>query len=178
MKSKWNFFNLLKFNKNEPKKIKNIKVNPPNENKTGLPNESDIEDHKNKYNLCKSLSHGEKIILYGVSKGASTTFSSMCINKYSDIALVILESCLYSYHDLLKKEYGFFSEAIYLSINYFQPNLARENTSPGFLVEEFPENVPVAFIISKKDEMNYDSTIKLANKLKRKKKKSCLSIRT
>lgn len=166
-------FNCYSNDKKRKNKIKIIKQLEFEKGNDGLDlydsHQIDIQDHQTKYESCREYSNGNKIVLYGVSKGASTTFNSIAINKFTDISLVILESCLYSTYDLLQRKYGFFSNGLYMSIGYFLPNVIQKRISPASMIEQFPEGIPVAFVTSKADKKVYkESTEKLAMELHQK----------
>jgi len=129
--------------------------------------ESDLEMHKKKYDLIATNSD---VMLYGVSRGAATTFAAMCVYKYN-VKLVILEGCFFSVPEVFKNRYGFASSHIYSFAKWVLSSHKEDGHSPASLVSEFPEQIPVAFITSKIDtSVHPESTRKLAKLLASRKK--------
>ncbi len=53
----------------------------------------DIKNHFNKYQKCIHEYENVDLILYGVSRGAATTFSAMATHNYQNVRLVVLDGC-------------------------------------------------------------------------------------
>ena len=129
---------------------------------------SDILSHNEKYTLWE-LENKIQLILFGVSRGAATTFNSVCTNKYSNIKLVILEGCFYSIDDVLKKRFGFLSGFANYVLSY--TSYKKDGPSPSKCIDQFPDDIPVVFISSLIDStVPYASTKKLATELASKRK--------
>lgn len=127
---------------------------------TNFAQHRDIQNHKRKYDACAENHPKAPKILYGVSRGAATTFRACALHAdtYEDVRLVILEGCfdnvphnlrarfptlcsipgLYSlFHDLLTK------------VTCYK----KDGGSPLDDVERFPKHLPVAFITSEIDRV-------------------------
>jgi hypothetical protein len=121
--------------------------------------ESDFEMHKKKYEM---IANHSDIILYGVSRGAATTIQAMCLHKYN-AKLVILEGCFFSVPEVFKNRYGIAATHIYSFAKWVLSKHKEDGHSPASLINEFPEQIPVAFITSKIDtSVHPESTRKLA----------------
>lgn len=117
----------------------------------------DIAEHKARYDLCVAQYPDSDIILFGVSRGAATTFNACACNHYdmNKVKLIVLEGCFDSvanaahnsqlflgWHKLAKK----FVDKLG-SLTQFKD----EGIAPIKLIADFPEQVPVLFVTSKKD---------------------------
>jgi hypothetical protein len=130
--------------------------------------ESDFEMHKKKFDMIASET--TDIILYGVSRGAATTIQAACLHKYN-VKLVVLEGCFFSVPEVFKNRYGTASSHIYSIAKWALSSHKEDGHSPASLVNEFPEQIPVAFITSKIDtSVHPESTRKLALLLASRKK--------
>lgn len=115
----------------------------------------DVAEHQCKYEMCINDYPEARIILYGASRGAVTTFDAVVLNKYdmSRIKLIVLESCYDSIPSLLKAWYPAACSRPSMNV-MFQRLLSLftgyrlNGISPISLVDEFPEYVPVVFICS------------------------------
>lgn len=147
-------------------KEKSVSAHSIDIGKISIAQEHDIEQHKKK---CDMLKDEKEIILYGVSRGAATTFNAISKNQYSNVKLVILEGCFYSAEEVFHKRYGdTFGKAFYNAALWTFPFHKQDGISPSKSVPYFPSGIPVAFITSKKDKsVHAESTIKLASELKR-----------
>lgn len=128
--------------------------------------ETDIESHYEKYRLWRQAYPHHHLILWGVSRGAATTFNAMAKYQYPEVRLVVLEGCFYTVNDVLKNRYlAPISSLFKLVLNVFT-RYHHDGPTPAKSVHHFPENVPVVFITSKKDHLvPASSTIKLAKTL-------------
>jgi len=124
-----------------------------------LAQSNDILEHKKRYDLCINEHPNDDIILYGVSRGAATTFNACACNGYdfNRVRLVVLEGCFDSI-DGLMHEYPFLSGSEKLQLlakkalmkwTQFQ----EQGFAPINLIDTFPEEVPVIFITSECDRM-------------------------
>jgi len=126
--------------------------------KCDLGQNSDIAQHKCKYELCTQEYPDADIILYGASRGAATTFNAVALNKYdtSRIKLIVLESCFDSIPSLLRSWYPrmcsqakiccMVQKLLSLGTGY-----RHDGPAPEKLVNCFPAHVPVVFVTSKID---------------------------
>lgn len=148
-----------------------IKSNTLNISKMSFGQETDITSHFKKYQLWQTQNPTSNLILWGVSRGAATTFNAFARYKYPAVKLIILEGCFYSIDDILSHK---FSQPIPTIVNSglsLFTQYHKNGPSPGKHVEEFPVDVPVVFITSEVDNIvPCHSTEKLANALANKQK--------
>lgn len=117
----------------------------------------DIAEHKARYNLCLDQYPDSDIIFYGVSRGAATTFNACARNHYdtSKIKLIVLEACFDSVSSAAHNSPLFLRwdklEKAFVKSLASKTKFNDNGFSPIKLVNDFPENVPVLFITSKKD---------------------------
>lgn len=127
--------------------------------------EGDIETHREKYELCCKQYPQDTKELYGVSRGALTTFSAYGKHKYKDIGLVVLEGAPDRIKDVVKTQ-----DSWWTNIKYMVACLVTQHKPDGKstldFVGEFPKDTPVAFITSEGDkEVPCEHTEKLAREL-------------
>lgn len=108
----------------------------------------DIANHKKRHD---ALGSAEPTILYGVSRGAATTFSAFALHKYSNVKLVVLEGCFYDICGVFEYRYGRMFEPCQKVIRWMFPSVTIDGPSPAAAIESFPPGVPVLFITSKVD---------------------------
>ncbi len=115
---------------------------------------ADIIQHQARYDLCLKEYPDSDIILYGVSRGAATTFNACATNHYNNnkIRLIILEGCFDSIPGIIhsfplsfksKSLEKFFVKRV-SALTQFQ----AKGLSPISMVEQFPVDIPVVFITS------------------------------
>jgi hypothetical protein len=131
----------------------------------------DVNNHKRKEEkLVAEYGQAYPKILYGVSRGAATTFNAAAMNHYNNVRLVVLEGCFDSLDGLAPVRWpllyntGLFSCASWLleAMTSYQ----RNGISPIGNVATFPKDVPVLFISSRTDkEVPYVCTQRLAKAL-------------
>ncbi len=118
---------------------------------------TDLIEHKKKYDLWReNYPNDDSVILFGVSRGAATTFSAMAEYNYDKVSLVILEGFPVHFKKLLLYNYGYFlGNFIYKFLKWWYPNFNpdKNKQQPWDRIHEFPKNVPVVFISSLKDEL-------------------------
>jgi hypothetical protein len=148
-----------------------VKYYAPVISEISISQETDMESHYEKYKLWKQTAKpGDKLILFGVSRGAGTTFNAFAEYKYPEVSLVILEGCFSSVEDVLERRYGKLSGYVSSGISMFS-KYRKDGPSPLKYVDQFPEGVPIVFITSKADkEVPSVSTKILANALAAKNK--------
>jgi len=139
-----------------------------NISRINLGQEIDVGEHQQKYNLCLEQHPDQKIILYGVSRGAATTFNAVCLNNYdlSRVKLVILEGCFDSIPNIAK--YNPFSPLKYLMPlhDWLPVKYSNNSHHPVNLIDQFPLELPVVFITSARDSVvPYHNTVNLAKRL-------------
>jgi len=135
--------------------------------------EGDVQNHRQKFELCEFLHPNAGFILFGASRGAVTTFNSIASYHYQNVKLVILESCFYSLEDLLYHRFSFCRKSLRLRKALLQlleiifPRFSRDhNMTPFRLIDYFPENIPVVFITSRKDGIvPVETTVNIAKEL-------------
>lgn len=117
----------------------------------------DIAEHKTRYDLCLEQYPDSDIILFGVSRGAATTFNASACNKYdmSKVKLVVLEGCFDSVSSAAHNSRLFLGwkklEKKFIEKLSSLTQFKDEGISPIKLIVDFPEQVPVIFVTSKKD---------------------------
>jgi hypothetical protein len=139
-----------------------------------LAQERDILEHKARYDLCVAQYPGDDIILYGVSRGAATTFNACACNGYDfqRVRLVVLEGCFDSIDGLMcrypvlsgSEKLQLFAKMALMKFTKFD----GRGVSPIDLIGQFPEGVPVIFITSESDRVVPKSCVqRLVTKLKK-----------
>jgi len=127
--------------------------------------ETDIASHKKRVDMLPVDTKDQGIILYGASRGAATTFNSLCVHKYSNVKLAIFEGCFYDVDGVFQFRYGFLAKPFYNTLQTFTKHKG-EGHSPGKLVNDYPEGVPSVFLTSKRDKsVPPEGTIRLAKEL-------------
>ena len=113
----------------------------------------DMANHQKKYDHVLENHPETHLILWGVSRGAATTFNSVAHNKYdtSRIKLTILEGCFDHMENILDSYHPIHKYTLKQVMNWtcYQP----EGPSPLTSVEKFPHHIPVAFITSNADDV-------------------------
>jgi hypothetical protein len=141
-------------------------------NATSLGQNGDIAEHKTRYDLCITQYPDSYIILYGVSRGAATTFNACASNQYdmNRIKLIVLEGCFDSVAGAVHDSPLFWGwdklEKTFLKTLAWMTKFKEDGIAPIKLVDAFPENVPVLFVASKCDAIvPLSSTQRLVNAL-------------
>lgn len=147
----------------------NIAGHSINIKKLNLGQQGDVLEHKAKYDLFKTTYPTRNFILFGISRGAATTFNAEALYKYP-AKILVLEGCFTSVGDVLTKRYGRLRSYIEKILEKLT-SYSRTGYSPISLVDKFPANIPVVFISSMLDkEVPYELTHKLAHTLAARKK--------
>lgn len=147
--------------KQHEKTIKNFAIKI---SEMSLGQEPDLEAHQEKYQRWKKDNPNNRLILFGVSRGAATTF--IAASKCPEVELVFLEGCFYSIDDVisrspLKPAASFLSSGLSLFTNY-----KSNGPSPHKSINDFPPGIPAIFITSEKDYVvPWTSTKRLADEL-------------
>lgn len=123
-------------------------------NAMSLAQNSDITEHQNRYDLCVAQHPDSDIVLYGVSRGAATTFNACASNHYDihKIRLIVLEGCFDSVAGAVHNSPLFLKwnglERAVVKAMMAATQFKAQGLAPINLVDEFPENVPVLFVTS------------------------------
>lgn len=155
-------------------------------NQCSLGQDSDIENHKSRYNhlqqyLTRKNITSYNISLFGVSRGAATTFSALAENKdnYQNIKLCVIEGPPSSLMHIFKFQAGIvFARPLYflarkLGFLGWQHKSDKSKQAIGH-ADAFPDNIPLVVVSSQKDKLvPISSALKLALRVavNRKKKK-------
>lgn len=132
--------------------------------------DGDVKNHKNKYDKL-TAEHGDcPVIIYGVSRGAATSFSALALNKYPNVRLAILEGCFDSHSHLIKerwpKLFSIGAQNVLVPLIERVTSYKRNGINPIDNVPTFPKQVTTLFITSKIDaEVPADCTRELAHAL-------------
>jgi len=139
--------------------------------KASLGQETDTSEHKKKIEDL-NMQHPDikNIVLYGVSRGASTTFNAMTKfqHQYENIKLCVLEGPPASVTSVIKNYVGkFFTNILYnrFTANWFigeQHSLEKKAQAKAY-IRSFPDDIPLVIVTSKKDDLvPHSSSVKLA----------------
>ena len=138
--------------------------------KCSLGQSTDIAAHEAKYTSLMNL-HPEinQVILYGVSRGAATTFSAMAEKHYAHVKLCILEAAPSSISGILKHYFHKpVATTVYQLASKFlgaQHSTDKASQARGH-VDSFPDNVPVVFVSSLSDGVvPIENSLRLALRL-------------
>jgi Prolyl oligopeptidase family len=125
-----------------------------------LAQELDIETYSLAYDHHVAKFTNTEIVLYGVSRGAATTFNFLA-TKYQDkkqnVKAVVLEGCFDSVRNVLKQKYPNMQrssktkELVERIFNSIYSSHDLNGIAPIKNVTNFPKNLPVLLITSKKD---------------------------
>lgn len=141
--------------------------------KVNLGQADDIANHLEKYYACQDHFGKISVILYGVSRGAATTFNAL--STYPDIyqeyvKAVILESPFDSISDVLQQRFPYQHRIITWLLSCYTAYNCK-GPFPIQLVATFPPSIPVLFITSSQDKMvPQERTEALARALAQRKK--------
>lgn len=127
-----------------------------NISKMNFGQEGDIAEHQSKMALCEKQFPGAAKILWGVSRGAATTFNAFARYHYQNVKLVVLEGCFDTvYHAIssripkLMNKFKF--HELYHRLVARATAYRPDGISPLASVDGFPEGIPVVFITSEVD---------------------------
>ncbi|MFC3909471.1 hypothetical protein ACFORL_10365 [Legionella dresdenensis] len=138
---------------NESGRVKNFSVNPA---LASLGQKTDISNHARKANaLSAAVGPDKKTVYYGVSRGGSTTFVSLAMNRYP-AALCVLEGAPASISGLFKVYFSrWLGKLLYNKfIAYLflgRQHVAEKNQQARAQVEQFPLDVPLVIVSSRND---------------------------
>lgn len=121
------------------------------------------------FEQCKNCSaEGIRIILAGISRGASTLFTMMHSKPLDNIAAIVAESPYASFNDVVAQQTGI--ELNYLAIARAKLRYPAYNPAGPHPINPVSNNliaIPILLVCSKKDNIvPYTSTVRLAKKLK------------
>jgi hypothetical protein len=139
--------------------------------KTDIGQKIDINDFYNRLVSAKFKYNESNIILWGVSRGSATIFSSVCLmNKnnddFSKVKLIVLEGI---YDDLINclKLRSWYPEQYFVGLLTQHDFDKEDEYSPISLAEYFPKEIPIAIIYTDNDKSVPNTcTLNLINKLK------------
>ncbi len=136
-----------------------------------------IKEIENQQKLIRELKPNNKdIVLYGVSRGASTIFTSICKLKNTDfIKLIIIEAPFDRLENVIKKSCWFPKTTQFLinNITNYDPSFS----SPLDSIKDFPLDVPIAFVMSEVDtRVPNECTTKLIEELEKRNHKKVHSL--
>jgi pimeloyl-ACP methyl ester carboxylesterase len=130
---------------------------------------TDIADHALKIeHLKKTIPDIQDIILYGVSRGAATTFSALATHQYEDVKLCVLEGVPSSMSGIFKS-YAKHRDIGKLAYQYLGPTFlggqhkTDKASQARAYVKNFPNEVPLLIVSSIEDEVvPHENSIRLA----------------
>lgn len=127
------------------------------------------EDINTLFEQCKNCSSNDiRIILAGISRGASTLFTMMHNKELDNVAAIIAESPFASFNDVITQHTG--TELNYLTIARAKLRYPAYNAAGPHPINPLSDNLlltPILLACSKKDAVvPYTSTIRLAQQLK------------
>lgn len=137
--------------------------------KCSLGQVTDIADHRKKLEaLITNSTEKQNMILYGVSRGAATTFASLANYQYSNVKLCVLEGVPSSMNGIFKS-YAYhrdFGKQLYHHLGTrilgHQHQTDKAHQARAY-VDRFPNDVPLVIISSIKDEtVPHENSIRLA----------------
>jgi pimeloyl-ACP methyl ester carboxylesterase len=132
----------------------------------GLGQERDIAEHYKRVALCRNENPDADIVLYGVSRGASTTFIAEARHRYKHVKALVLEGCPDAISNVVKEAHGSVVHYLYRKAIRFITEHDPEGISALAVVDQFPHDIPVLFITSEKDTVVPAScTLRLAHAL-------------
>lgn len=134
-----------------------------------------LENTYNKHINEQRNLHPDKeigVVCYGASRGAATTFNFLAKHKPVHAKIAVLEGCFDSVEHVLQNRYGLLASIFGASrLGKFLSCLCKyrpHGLSPINLVAEFPKDVPVLFITSRKDrEVPMECTLELVDRLRK-----------
>lgn len=134
-----------------------------------LGQKTDIKSHKKRYDSL-SQHHPEinNVVVYGVSRGAATTFASVAENNYKNVKLCVLEAPPASIRDLFKVYFSkllgkiLYNESIAALFLGKHHKTGKQHQALGH-VANFPNDIPLVIISSQKDTtVHHKNSLKLA----------------
>ncbi|MFI4955881.1 MAG: alpha/beta hydrolase family protein [Gammaproteobacteria bacterium] len=137
-----------------------------------LGQQTDIAAHKAKYEALNQQNDIENVVLYGVSRGAATTFAALAdhADEYKKVKLCILEAPPASIGGIVKQKSNFLYKLLYKGkqnwlVSFLfgkQHKTDKKEQATGY-VERFPKHVPLLIVSSRKDtEVPQKNSMKLA----------------
>ncbi len=144
-------------------------------NQCSLGQDTDIRNHETRYNHLQQYLSRENIVnynisLFGVSRGAATTFSALAENKYNyqNIKLCVLEGPPSSLLHIFKFYTGILlAKPVYFAARKFgflgwQHKKDKSKQAIGH-ANDFPDDIPLVVISSEKDKVvPISSALKIA----------------
>lgn len=122
-----------------------------------LGQQEDIETLSDAYDKHQKELSDTEVVLYGVSRGAATVFNFMAsdyqIKEIKNVKVVILEGCFDSMGHLLYCKYPKMLTTAKKLFSFIYPGHDLNGIQPIELVDQFPKDIPVLLITSKKDSV-------------------------
>lgn len=132
-----------------------------NRKKVSLGQETDIANHQKRYEAMMSCEYEQlqpkDVVLYGVSRGAATTFAALSKNKnlYQNIKLCILEAPPATISSVIKSYLGLIGKWLYvhklLNALLGKKHQPKKEFQAIAYAHEFPDHVPLLVVSSKND---------------------------
>lgn len=136
--------------------------------KRSLGQDNDISDHKNKVDALEQYAPKINKVLYGVSRGAATTFAALSQHHYHNVKLCVLEGPPGSISAQIKFYFTKFLGRL-LYNDYLAPwiiggaHKADKNKQAKAQIDNFPDDVPLVIISSRNDwTVQHKSSFNLA----------------
>lgn len=115
----------------------------------------DVENHQRKYDKFTAEYGDCPLILYGVSRGAATSFNALAMNQYPNVCLAIFEGCFDSHEHLIQerwpKLFSIGAQNVLVPLLEKVISYKRSGINPIDNVAAFPKQVPTLFVTSKID---------------------------
>lgn len=124
--------------------------------KISLGQKLDLDNHQRRYNACTQGHPDADYILFGVSKGAASTFCAHAEHQYKNVKLAVLEGCFDSLSHIVEERLSWLSHRMQHCVYHTGSKFTSHNPNgiaPVDMVHQFPKETPVAFITSKADTL-------------------------
>jgi len=130
---------------------------------------ADVSQHQTALKNCIHDNPGKKIVLFGTSRGAATTFVSVSLlppELRSKICLVVVEAPFDTVPNVLEKT-AYVPAALQLFLLTHLCQYSPSQLTPLDAADNFPLDIPIAFITSEVDStVPYQCTKNVIRKLK------------
>jgi hypothetical protein len=124
--------------------------------KISLAQELDLDNHQRRYDACVQECPDADCILFGVSKGAATTFHAHAAHQYQHVKLTMLEGCFDSLSHVFEARFFLLPPTMRQLLYRMGSKCTNHNPdgiAPIDMADQFPKEAPVAFITSKTDRI-------------------------
>ncbi len=116
-----------------------------------LGQERDVAEHHTRVSLCRADHPDAHMVIYGVSRGALTSFIAHATHQYEGVRALVLEGCPDSIPNVVQESLGSLVHYLYQKAIRFICEHDPNGISALACVEQFPHDVPVLFVTSEKD---------------------------